>query len=123
MKTLGTNIRYLRLARNMQQDQLAKMLGFKTFTTIQKWETDLANPNLETVAKLAEIFGVTIDDLVNKDCSNLEDKKTRQEVTEMADMLIKDKQLQLLVETASDSSHSDVAAAYAVLLALKKKGE
>lgn len=123
MSLLGANIRYLRLAHSMQQDQLAKLLGFKSFSTIQYYETDKREPSIGTVKKIADIFGVSIDDLINKDCSNLEDKKTRQEVTEMADMLIKDKQLQLLVETASDSSPSDVAAAYAVLLALKKKGE
>lgn len=32
------NIRYLRKKHEMGQEKLADMTGFKSFTTIQKWE-------------------------------------------------------------------------------------
>ena len=67
MKILAKNIRYLRKRHNMSQEQLAVMLGKKTFTTIQKWETDKAEPSLENVAQMAKFFMVNIDDLVKVD--------------------------------------------------------
>ena len=35
---IGKNIRYLRKKHEMGQEKLADMTGFKSFTTIQKWE-------------------------------------------------------------------------------------
>ena len=32
------NLRYLRKTNNMSQDELAEKLGYKSFTTVQKWE-------------------------------------------------------------------------------------
>lgn len=68
--TLGSNIRYLRKKHNYSQDKLAEILGYKSFTTIQKWESGVAEPPFKTLAKLAEIFHVDIDDLAKKDLSS-----------------------------------------------------
>ena len=62
---LKDNIRYLRRKKEMSQDDLAKLLGYKSFTTIQKWESGVAEPPFGKVQKLAEIFGVDINALVN----------------------------------------------------------
>ena len=43
---LGKNIRYLRKQKDMSQDKLAELLGYKSFTTIQKWESGVAEPYL-----------------------------------------------------------------------------
>ena len=40
---LSDNIRYFRKLRNLSQDEIAKRLGYKSFTTIQKWETGMAD--------------------------------------------------------------------------------
>ncbi|MDO4486074.1 MAG: XRE family transcriptional regulator [Bacillota bacterium] len=65
--TLAKNIRYLRLKNNWSQDYLADSLGYKSYTTIQKWETGVSEPPLKTLGKLAELFGVDMDELANRD--------------------------------------------------------
>lgn len=66
-KFLGKNIRYLRRANLMSQDQLAERLNRKSFTTVQSWETGRTNPPALIVQSLADMFGVSMDDLVNND--------------------------------------------------------
>lgn len=65
--TLSKNIRYLRLKAGMSQDELASRLNYKSYTTIQKWETGVSEPPLKTLDKLATIFNVDIDDLAKRD--------------------------------------------------------
>lgn len=61
------NLRYLRLKNDMSQDQLAEILGYKTYTTIQKWESGKSEPNMDVIIKLANLWKLSIDDLVTKD--------------------------------------------------------
>ncbi len=67
--TLSKNIRYLRTKNGWGQDFLAEKLGYKSYTTIQKWESGVSDPPLKTLDKLAKLFGVDIDDLNSKDLS------------------------------------------------------
>lgn len=69
MNFFGSNIRYLRKQRDMTQDELADMLGYKSFTTIQKWESGLSEPNLKILKQIADIFKVDIDKLAKVDLS------------------------------------------------------
>lgn len=64
---LPNNIRYLRKKRNWSQEHLAKLLGYKSFTTIQKWETGVSEPPLKKAHALADLFGVDIDILTKVD--------------------------------------------------------
>lgn len=59
------NLRYLRRANKMSQDDLADKLGYKSFTTIQKWEDGTAFPRVKTLKKIAEIFNIDVDHLLN----------------------------------------------------------
>lgn len=59
------NLRYLRKTLKMSQDELALKLGYKSFTTIQKWEDGTAFPRVSTLNKMAEIFGIDVDHLLN----------------------------------------------------------
>ena len=61
------NIRYLRKRAEMSQDKLAEMLGYKSFTTIQKWESGVSEPSMATAQKIANLFHVDIDDLIKTD--------------------------------------------------------
>lgn len=60
-------IRYYRKMREMSQETLASKLGYKSFTTIQKWEDGTSSPPIGTVKKVAEILGVTIEELTSDD--------------------------------------------------------
>ena len=67
MSYLADNIRYLRLKNEMTQETLAERLGRKSYTTIQKWESGVAEPPIRIARQIAELFGVSIDDLTNTD--------------------------------------------------------
>lgn len=67
MATLPKNIRYLRKKNDWSQDYIAEKLGYKSYTTIQKWEMGTSEPPLKKTRELADLFNVDIDDLTNKD--------------------------------------------------------
>ena len=64
---LAKNIRFLRKRLGMSQEQLAAKFGYKSFTTIQKWEMGTSEPPAGVVRALADLFGVNIDDLMKVD--------------------------------------------------------
>ncbi|MBR1931308.1 MAG: helix-turn-helix domain-containing protein [Lachnospiraceae bacterium] len=64
---LAKNIRYLRKLHNWSQDYVADKLGYKSYTTIQKWEMGTSEPPLKKLKELALLFDVNINDLANKD--------------------------------------------------------
>ena len=68
--TLAKNIRYLRKANNLSQDDIARKLDYKSFTTIQKWEEGTSEPSLDVLRELSKIFGVSLDSLLNYDYEN-----------------------------------------------------
>ena len=59
------NLRYLRRSNKMSQDELAAKLGYKSFTTVQKWEDGTAFPRVRTLNRIADIFDVDVDHLLN----------------------------------------------------------
>lgn len=59
------NLRYLRKITKMSQDDLAEKLGYKSFTTVQKWEDGSAFPRVSTLKQIADIFNVDVDHLLN----------------------------------------------------------
>ena len=60
-------IRFYRKLRGISQEVLADKLGYKSFTTIQKWEDGTSSPPIGTVKKVADILGVTIEELTSDD--------------------------------------------------------
>lgn len=68
----SNNLRYLRKKYDMSQEVLANKLGYKSFTTIQKWESGVSEPSVSMVKKIAELFGVTMDQITNDDLSDAE---------------------------------------------------
>ncbi len=61
--TLGEKIYKLRSEKNLSQGDLSELLGVSR-QSVSKWENDGAIPDLDKIVKLAEIFGITIDELV-----------------------------------------------------------
>ena len=71
---LGKNISELRKKNNLTQEELANMLGVSP-QAVSKWENDAACPDITLLPKIAEIFGVTIDELMNEQ-GNITSRKT-----------------------------------------------
>jgi len=62
-ETLGKRISQNRKRLGLTQDQLAEKLGV-TAQAVSKWENDLSCPDITMLSPLAEIFGVTTDELL-----------------------------------------------------------
>lgn len=66
------NLKYLREKFNMEQIDLATKLGRKSSSSISEWEKGKYTPKIKTLAEIANIFKVDLDDLMNIDISNVE---------------------------------------------------
>jgi len=63
-ETLGNKIKRLRLEKGMTQDELAKLLGYSSRSTINKIESDINTISYEKIKKLVEIFNIDASELV-----------------------------------------------------------
>ena len=62
-QTLGKRIMAARKGMGLTQDQLAERLGV-TAQAVSKWENDQSCPDITMLPKLAELFGITTDELL-----------------------------------------------------------
>ena len=62
-KSMGEIISTLRKEKGMTQKDIADQLGI-TDKAVSKWERDIAFPDTATIPKLAEILGVSVEDLL-----------------------------------------------------------
>ncbi|MCL2621037.1 MAG: helix-turn-helix domain-containing protein [Defluviitaleaceae bacterium] len=60
---LSEKIQALRKQKGLSQEQLAEMLGVSR-QSISKWELDDSTPDIATLVKISEIFGVSTDYLL-----------------------------------------------------------
>mgnify|MGYP003303541307 CR=1 FL=1 len=63
-KSMGETISTLRKEKGMTQKEIADMLNI-TDKAVSKWERDIACPDTQTIPKLAEILGVSVEELLN----------------------------------------------------------
>ncbi|MBO4114779.1 helix-turn-helix transcriptional regulator [Streptococcus suis] len=63
MNQLAQQIRVLRTANSLSQDELAEKL-YISRQAVSKWENGEATPDIDKLVQLAEIFGVSLDYLV-----------------------------------------------------------
>ena len=64
-KSMGEVISTLRKEKGMTQKELADMLNI-TDKAVFKWERDIACPDTMTIPKLAEILGISVEELMNE---------------------------------------------------------
>lgn len=65
-QTLGKRIAENRKRLGLTQDSLAEQLGI-TAQAVSKWENDQSCPDITILPTLAEIFGITIDELLGRE--------------------------------------------------------
>lgn len=63
--TIGTQIALLRKRQNITQEVLAQQLGV-TNQAVSKWESDQCCPDVMLLPKIADVFGVSIDELFGR---------------------------------------------------------
>ena len=62
--TLGKRIAMLRRQKELRQEDLAQMLEVSP-QAVSKWENDQTCPDITLLPRLAEILGVTVDELLS----------------------------------------------------------
>ena len=62
-KTMGEIISTIRKEKGMTQKDIADQLGI-TDKAVSKWERDIAFPDTATIPKLAQILGVSVEELM-----------------------------------------------------------
>ena len=65
MTNYGEALRYQREQRGLSQSKLAQETGLKQ-QMISWWEAGKGLPNIDFCAKLADYYGITIDELVGR---------------------------------------------------------
>ena len=63
---IAENIKYYRKGMGLTQKQLAQFLD-STKSTVSNYETGFSCPDIETLIKLADVFKITLDDLVGRE--------------------------------------------------------
>ena len=82
----GRFIRDLRKKANMTQKELGEKLNV-TDKAVSKWERDLACPDVSTLPKLAEIFDVSVDELMQ--CKAESQNEKEKDFTSVIHMIMK----------------------------------
>lgn len=66
----GQNLKYLRKLRGWTQEEFANKLGIKR-SLVGAYEEERADPRIDVLEKLADMFKLTLDDLLRKDISEV----------------------------------------------------
>lgn len=80
-KTMGAMIAELRKQQGMTQMELAGKMGV-TDKAVSKWERDLSCPDINSLPDLAEILGVSVDELMQIKREAETPKKSSAEIVE-----------------------------------------
>ena len=86
-QTLCMMISSLRKEKGMTQLELAEKMGV-TDKAVSKWERDLSFPDINSIPKLAEIFDVSVDDLMQVKTETKENM-SKNKVDEIVDTALK----------------------------------
>ena len=73
--TIGNRIAFYRKKLNITQDALAQKLDV-TNQAVSKWESDQCCPDIFLLPKLADIFGISIDELFGRETPPKQEEQT-----------------------------------------------
>ena len=72
---IGKNLRYLREKNEIEQSQIANLLGKKSTSAISEWEKGVRIPNVGDLHDIANYFNISLDDFVKTDIRRNDDSK------------------------------------------------
>lgn len=64
-KNVADNIKALRLQAGLKQSELGEKIAYSD-KTVSKWENGLSVPDITALCALADVFGLTVDDLTKE---------------------------------------------------------
>ncbi|KRM25500.1 helix-turn-helix domain-containing protein [Schleiferilactobacillus harbinensis] len=74
------NLKYLRTKRGYDQQTFAEMIH-RSVSTVSEWESGKYTPKAGILADIANMFGVKLDDMMNKDLSKSADNTVIEKTT------------------------------------------
>ena len=90
------SLKILRKKRNLTQKDVADAIGI-TFQTYSYYETGRTKPTPETLCKLADYFGITVDELLGRSPQLFDDARIdRPEIIELFNQLSAEEQQQVI---------------------------
>lgn len=63
---IADNIRFFRKANNLTQEELSKQLGGSK-NLVSNYENGISTPDIYTLVKLADIFDISLDELIGRE--------------------------------------------------------
>lgn len=85
-KTFGKTIAELRKEKGMTQAELAEKLGV-TDKAVSKWERDLSYPDTALLPRIAELFGLSVDDLMRN--SNMTKDSRNKSINDLVMLILR----------------------------------
>ncbi|MCI2049023.1 MAG: helix-turn-helix domain-containing protein [Lachnospiraceae bacterium] len=118
--TIGERIRAKRIELNMTQDELAKKMGYKYRSSVNKME-QADHLTLKIISKVAKALGCEESELMGWNDDSSQVHYIDHKAADAAQKMMKNPKLRLLFEAAADSSEEDLSTTYNMLMALKRK--
>ena len=112
-------VRLLRREIGMTQQDLANALCVHQ-TAVSQWESGRTEPDIESVHKLARIFGVSADYLLGIGESRVDPQgKEVDSIWELRETMRRSPELQMLFSLSKDASKEDILKTVKILKTLK----
>lgn len=105
MDLLNENIRFLRKQKNLTQQEFADELGIKR-ANVGAYEEGRAKPNIEVQMKVAQLFNLSLDQLITKNLAKLAEKNLFKET--QAEKDIAGKGLRVLSITVDSDNRENI---------------
>ena len=117
---IGERIKRIRKARGMSQERVAKALSV-TQGAVSQWENGITEPSSTLIYPLAQLFGVTAEELLEEPEINPEIKDY--ELFELRERLRNDPNFRILFSAARNASPDHIRSAAAMLKALEPEDD
>ena len=111
-------LKEIRKIKGLTQKQVAEHIGI-TQNAYSYWETGRNKIDNESLKKLADFFGVSVDYLLGRDTIEGSGENVDPEVLEYIEELKKRDDLQMLIVAARDVTKEDIEKAIKIIQALK----
>lgn len=119
MSKLAENIRKFREAKELSQEQLAKLLGYKGKSAVANWENGYNSPTDDKIQMMLDIFEVDANTLFGWDNA----AQIKSDAEELASLILKDERVKELIEVLKNISDEDMQLLISFAKRLKKDGE
>lgn len=80
---IGNNLKKLRTNKGMTQKELAEALSV-SYQAVSRWENNEVEPDISTLSKLSQIFGVSVDEIINGEIDKPKEESNSEAVGALA---------------------------------------